>query len=304
MAGTGLVVLGDWGTSQVRLWLCRGDAVVETATGPGIAALRADGRTPAEVLAALTGPWHRDHGRLKTLLCGMVGANIGWVDAGYVDCPATGPKIAAAVVDVDVESRDIAIVPGLACERGLGGPDVMRGEETQIIGALGLVPHLAQGRHVLCLPGTHSKWAVVDNGRIVHFQTALTGELFAVLQAHSILLARTSVDADADGFRTGVARIAQAGPGQLIHLLFETRSRQLRDGMSIAHATGYLSGLLIGAEVAAMDAGPVTLIGSQALTDLYATALATFGRQATIVDGAAAVRAGLRAIAQWRKEPS
>lgn len=302
MASKSPVVLGDWGTSLVRLWLCRGDAVVETATGPGIAALRADGRTPAEVLAALTGPWRQDHGRLKTLLCGMVGANIGWVDAGYVDCPATVAEIAAALVVV--ESGDIAIVPGLACERGLDGPDVMRGEETQIIGALGLVPLLAQGRHVLCLPGTHSKWAVVDNGRIAHFQTALTGELFAVLQAHSILLARTHVDADADGFRAGVARIAQAGPDQLIHLLFETRSRQLRNGISAPHATGFLSGLLIGAEVAAMDAGPVTLVGSPALADLYATALAMVGRQATVIDGALAVRAGLRAIDQWQREPS
>lgn len=309
--GSGLLVLGDWGTSHLRLWLCDGDSVLESRAGPGLAPLNAAGHRTAEVFAAEIAPWRRAHGALGTLLCGMVGSNIGWADAGYVACPAAPQDLAAAVIDLTAsDGSHCRIVPGLACSGLLGGPDVMRGEETQIVGALALLPGLTTGRHLLCLPGTHSKWAIVEQGATIAFQTALTGELFALLQAHSILLARTVMPAGDEGFDEGVARVRDAGPEHLLHLLFETRSRQLRLGMTAAHATGFLSGLLVGAEIAAMTglvstaSGSVVLVGAPPLTALYARALAVFGLQASAVDGEQAARTGLQRLHSLRRDGS
>lgn len=308
----GLIVLGDWGTSHLRLWLCDGDTVIDSRIGPGLAPLNAAGHRAAEVFVAELVPWRRAYGALAALLCGMVGSNIGWADAGYVACPAAPRDLADAVVDVTAnDGSHCLIVPGLASNGLLGGPDVMRGEETQIVGALALLPGLATGRHLLCLPGTHSKWAIVEQGAAVAFQTALTGELFAVLQANSILLARAIMPASEAGFDEGVARVRDAGPEHLLHLLFETRSRQLRLGMMPDHATGFLSGLLVGAEIAAMAErassvapGSVILVGAPALTALYARALAAFGHQASEVDGELAARTGLRCLYNLRSDGS
>ncbi|MFM9936832.1 MAG: 2-dehydro-3-deoxygalactonokinase [Novosphingobium sp.] len=307
----GLIVLGDWGTSHLRLWLCAGDTVLDSRTGPGLAPLNAAGHRAADVFVAEIAPWRRAHGVLGALLCGMVGSNIGWADAGYVPCPAVPQDLADAAKNVIAsDGSHSLIVPGLACGGLLGGPDVMRGEETQIVGSLALLPRLTTGRHLLCLPGTHSKWAIVEQGAIIAFQTALTGELFAVLQAHSILLARTAMPASEAGFDEGVARVRAAGPEHLLHMLFETRSRQLRLGMEPAHATGFLSGLLIGAEIAAMaklasaESGSVTLVGASPLTALYARALAAFGFHTSAVDGALASRTGLQHLHNLRRDRS
>ena len=299
----GLIVLGDWGTSHLRIWLCDGTSVIDSRTGPGLAPLNAAGQRAADVFVAEIAHWRRTHGVLPALLCGMVGSNIGWTDAGYVACPAMPEDLVAAAMRVTAsDGSRVLIVPGLACSGLLGGPDVMRGEETQIVGAFGLMPPLASGRHLLCLPGTHSKWAIVEDGAIIGFQTALTGELFAVLQAHSILLARKTEPACDQGFDEGVARVRAAGPEHLLPLLFETRSRQLRMGMDAAHATGFLSGLLVGAEIAAMaglasaGTGSIILVGAPALTALYARALSAFGRATSTIDGEQAARTGLQRI--------
>ncbi len=301
----GRLVLGDWGTSHLRLWLCDGENVVDSLTGPGLAPLNAAGHRPADIFAEQVARWSGEHGSLPALLCGMVGANIGWTDAGYVTCPATEQNIAAAAVAVSSGvGTVVSIVPGLSCEGLLGGPEVMRGEETQIVGALALLPDISAGRQLFCLPGTHSKWAIVEHGAITGFQTALTGELFAVLQAHSILLARTATPASDEGFDAGLKRIRDVGSSQLLSLLFETRSRQLRLGMEAGEATGFLSGLLIGAEIEAMAsliataAGSVVLVGAPALTSLYVRALASIGHTARVVDGDQAVRAGLHRLYQ------
>ncbi|MBX9731409.1 MAG: hypothetical protein BVN32_00470 [Proteobacteria bacterium ST_bin14] len=309
--GSGLLVLGDWGTSHLRLWLCDGDSVLDTRAGPGLAPLNAAGHRPAEVFVAEISPWRRAHGALGALLCGMIGSNIGWADAGYVACPAAPQDLADAVIEVTAsDGAHCLIVPGLACSGLLGGPDVMRGEETQIVGALALLPGLTTGRHLLCLPGTHSKWAIVEQGATIAFQTALTGELFAVLQANSILLARNLMPASDEGFDEGVARVRDAGPEHVLQLLFETRSRQLRLGMTPAHATGFLSGLLVGAEIAAMAGlataapGSVVLVGAPPLTALYARALAVFGHQASAIDGELAARTGLQRLHTLRSDGS
>jgi 2-dehydro-3-deoxygalactonokinase len=181
----------------------------------------------------------------------------------------------------------------------------MRGEETQIFGALSLNPALTSGRHLLVLPGTHNKWTVVEDGQVTGFVTAPVGETFALLKAHSTLAAGGGSQADGspEGFALGLERIGQHGAARLPHLMFETRSRQLLDKMSPADAMGYLSGLLIGADVAAARDwfGPieaVTVIGAGALSDLYVQALARLDVAAVVVDGDAAVLAGLSAISR------
>lgn len=292
-------IAGDWGTSHSRLFLCAGHAVVERLRGPGLGPILKSGQDCGTVFQEVTQPWHQKHGPLPALLCGMVGSNLGWIDAGYVACPATRAQIAAAVARVD--SR-VSIVPGVAGQSLLGAPDVMRGEETQVLGAMSLCPALAEGTQWLCLPGTHSKWIRLEAGSIVAFQTVMTGEMFAILKDHSILLRAEPDGAAGPGsFLEGVSRAAESGGGAVTALMFETRSRQIRHHMRRVDAEAFLSGLLIGAEFAwaaglGQGIGKVTLIGEPAMTQLYADAAGAFGLATAIVDGEAAVLAGLNTL--------
>ncbi|MDB5457625.1 MAG: 2-dehydro-3-deoxygalactonokinase [Caulobacter sp.] len=294
-------IFGDWGTSRLRLYLRQGKSVLDGRDGPGVGALTA---SPEATFLELIKPW-REARPESALLCGMVGSRNGWVEAPYASCPAGPDELRARMVRFEADGLPVAIVPGLSCVNPLGGPDVLRGEETQIFGALAQHPDLKAGRHLLALPGTHTKWAVVEDGRLVTFLTAPVGELFALLRDHSTLAKAAAGDAQASaaGFALGLKRQAEAGPASLPHLLFETRSRQLLDGLPAADAMGFLSGLLIGADVAGAaawfgDAAKVVLIGDPALTDLYAKALAARGVAALPLDGEAAVLAGLLALSR------
>jgi 2-dehydro-3-deoxygalactonokinase len=189
----------------------------------------------------------------------------------------------------------------------------MRGEETQIAGALALHPGLGTGRHLLCLPGTHTKWAWLEDGLVRDFLTALTGELFALLRDGSTLMraARPAVDGDSqassgdsnDGFERGLDGAASLGRASLLHALFAVRSRQLIDGRSHDWALAYLSGLVIGADVrGAVPLFPpgaeAVLIGDSALNELYTQALRREGIAASCLDGEQCALAGLRTL--WR----
>lgn len=300
MRRDGPFIAGDWGTSNLRLWLCQGDGVLDRAEGPGVAAL--PGRVEAAFLEASAG-WRAANGPLPAILCGMVGSSIGWVEAAYHPCPADVGSLASGLTRFTAAGAEIAIVPGLSTRNPQAAPDVMRGEETQILGALARHPDLAQGRRLLCLPGTHAKWVLMVDGGVRNFQTGFSGELFALLRGHSVLGRGTdglSPRTDA-AFVQGVQRSLTGSP--LPHLLFEARSRQLLEGMSPQDALSFLSGLVIGADVAGGLAGveggldgPVTLIASPSLAQAYATALATMGQEATRLDGDDLALAGLLAI--------
>lgn len=294
-----IVIVGDWGGSRLRLWLRQGKSVIHRRDGPGVTALT---DSPEKTFLDLVGDW-REAGPEHAILCGMVGSRMGWIEAPYAPCPATAAEVAAAAVCVEADGLPVRITPGLSCVNPLGGPDVMRGEETQIFGALALDAALRSGRHLLVLPGTHNKWVVVEDGRIATFLTAPVGETFALLKAHSTLGAGggSLAQGSASGFARGLARIAEQGAQRLTHLMFETRARQLLDAMSPADAMGFLSGLLVGADVAAARDwfGPMhaaTVIGDGALATLYVQALAADGVTASVVDGDAAVLAGLSMI--------
>ena len=243
------------------------------------------------------------HGALPLRMAGMVGARNGWVEVPYVECPADAGMLRGRLQRFRAGDLDATLVPGLACRNPRGAPDVMRGEETQVFGALALQPALARGRRVLVLPGTHCKWVQLEDGRIQRFQTSFSGELFALLRRHSQLAGAVGGARDEAAFAFGLAR-AQA-VASLGHVLFEARSRQLREGMPAAAADDFLSGLVIGSDVQGAldllawqaDGLGIGLVGEPALCARYAQALAGQGYSTSSLDGASCALAGLHLLA-------
>ncbi len=295
-------ILGDWGTSRLRLYLCdAANNVLETREARGAAAARGEHE---QVLDAETAAWRADAGPLPVVLCGMVGSSIGWVQAPYLAAPADPQRLAAA--SLSLRGGAVRIVPGVSCRNRLGAPDVMRGEETQILGAMSLEPALRRGAHLVCLPGTHTKWVVVRDGAIVEFLTAPAGELFELLSRHSVMVgdAAGSREVNQSAFKAALGRVRELPQVELLHRMFEVRSRRLLGEMPEAHAASYMSGLLIGSDVAGavrlfateLSAAKVRLIGAPELVRAYSSALETFGLGAQVIDGGAASLAGLGEI--------
>ena len=284
----------DWGTSNLRASLLDGEgAVIETrCAAAGVMAVPE--RRFAQALLSLCGDWLQAHPHCACIASGMVGSRQGWVEAPYVDCPAALADAAARLVRVPFgDGPALHIVPGLRCVGEDGQADVMRGEETQLWGA-GL------GAGSCCvLPGTHSKWAWLGDGdRVLRFQTHMTGEVYAVLTQHSILgrlMAFGGAFAPAafdDGVRMGSEQHAH-----LLHALFAARTAGLMGRRAADELPDFLSGLLIGAEIASARGGgvdAVTLLGDGALCDRYARALGLAG----VVVRRAASEATTRG--QWR----
>lgn len=287
----------DWGTTSLRAYrLARDGTVLDRREAPlGILAVPPGGF--AEVLREVAGPWLAA-GERRILLCGMVGSRQGWVEAPYLPCPAGLGDLAGATIAVPFAEAETRLVPGLACRDRHGVPEVMRGEETQILGAAGMT---GMAEATLCLPGSHSKWARLRGGEVLGFATHLTGEAFAALAAHTILARMLDAGAPhhAGGFARGVARAKQAGG--LLHHLFGLRAAALFDEIAPAEAASFLSGLLIGHEVAAaLEDGvspPVMLVGAGSLTARYAAALDIFGVPHRTAGPDAAAR-GLHLIAE------
>jgi len=288
-------IAGDWGTSRLRLYLCDAAGhVLARGEGEGASVPDCAGR-----FAAAVAPWDKAHGALPAVLGGMVGSTIGWREVPYLKCPARPGAIAGAALRFESDGRAIAILPGLSCVGKTGAPDVMRGEETQILGALRLCPQLAKGRHVFCMPGTHVKWVVVEDGAVIQFQTALSGELFELVRRHSVL-ARDGgeVDAASPAFARGLDFALANADADLLHLLFSTRSRVVTGEMPKGDAASYLSGLMLGKDVGTARAllalkGPVQLICTPALAALYAKVLGAYDLSSAVIDGDEAALAGL-----------
>ena len=288
-------VLGDWGTSNLRLFRVQDGRITAQREGPGIGEV---GRQAESAFAQTIAPWLEDGAPTEIRLCGMAGARDGWVEAPYAICPADVDEWRAAAIRFDWRGAPISIMAGLTCTGADGVPDVMRGEETQIFGACAAHPELAQGRHLFVLPGTHNKWTLVENGRVAAFRTVPTGELFALLRDRSTLGPKDAtgdVDQESAGFAEGLERASDA---RLLTTLFAARSMRLRSGKSADWALGYLSGLLIGCEIAEVRAtlahsGDVVLIGDQRLSARYAMALDAQGVGSRLLDGQSCALAGL-----------
>ena len=243
------------------------------------------------------GAWLAAHLGVPCLLAGMVGSRQGWAEAPYAACPAGLADIARQLLWL--QHGRLAIVPGLCCETD-GVPDVLRGEETQVFGALQALPD-AGANHILVLPGTHSKWVQVDGGQVRGFRTHMTGETYALLRQQSILarmLPAEDGDLDADAFDAGVAQAQR--PGGLLHHLFSVRTLALFQRAGGAALASRLSGLLIGEELRAqaLPAGqPVTVLGSAALAQRYQRALAAGGNPVRLAPDDATWQ-GLLAVAR------
>ena len=295
MSNEAVILACDWGTTNLRAWTLDGaGAILAQQDFPlGVGRL-APGEAPARFHAEVR-PQLRAEG-LPAILCGMVGSNLGWQVAPYADCPAGPDDLASRLVEV---GDGVRIVPGLRCAGVAGAPDVMRGEETQIFGWLSGDPARRSGRHLLCHPGTHAKWVLVEDGRIVRFVTAMTGELFAVLSEHSVLRTAAPPDDD-DAFDQGLA--AAGDGGALAARLFSARARVVGGDAAADSTSSYLSGLLIGAEIAATPRllgeppGRVSLIGDTRLCGRYRRALTAAGVDVEVFDGEVAAVAGLFAL--------
>jgi 2-dehydro-3-deoxygalactonokinase len=295
---TAATIIGDWGTTRLRLFRHRPDGAIERLAGPGIGQLAA---SPAETLLATIAPWRGDGVISDVLLCGMAGSRNGLIEVPYAQTPASASEWARAAATVVVDGIRVTVAAGLSGANFSGGPDVMRGEETQLFGALAIDPSLAAGRHVVVLPGTHSKWTELVDGRVERFHTFPTGEVFALLSNHSTLTrAGTDTEGRDQGFADGVAR----AEGAVLANLFETRAAQLIDGRSHGWALGFLSGLLIGSEIVEAltllgePGGVVTLIGDPGLSGIYRQAGAAHGLSFNLLDGDTCAIAGLDRLAR------
>jgi 2-dehydro-3-deoxygalactonokinase len=290
-------VAGDWGTSHLRLFLCdESGNVLGSVNGPGAAA-----GDFARVFDSLVARWPSSGHVPPAVLSGMVGSSIGWIQAPYLACPVRPWDIAAACASV--REGQIRIIPGLSCRNRFDAPDVMRGEETQILGALELQPDLRQGRRLLCLPGTHTKWVLLQEGVIHDFLTAPTGELFTLLRDRSVLV-REPGAADSDtspAFERALVEVQRFSAAQVLHRLFECRSRTLAGDLGSHEAAAFLSGLLIASDITgalsmfgpSLESRAVHLIGAPQLTELYAKGLACQDQQVSTTDGVLAAVAGL-----------
>ncbi len=266
----------DWGTSSFRAYLVVDGQVREKrATDKGILAIPAGGHAGA--LRDALGGWRHEG---PIVLSGMIGSRQGWKEAPYATCPARASDIAAACVRWDEPGIGrILLAPGLKTIDHDGVPDVMRGEEIQILGAMRAFG-VADGAFIL--PGTHSKRAIVRGGVIVAFNTFMTGEVFAALKGHTILARLMAEGAsDGSGFKRGVKEgAALKSAGGLLHRLFATRTLGLFDLLPPPELADYLSGLLIGAELAeslSTAAPEAYVIGSGALSTRYAQAAKALG---------------------------
>ncbi len=259
----------DWGTSSLRCYLMDATGAILDSRSAAQGILAVENGRFAEALEALAGDWITA-GESPIVMSGMIGSRQGWLEVPYAQCPAGFEEIAAGMREVRWNRHSAWIVPGLACRGESGIPDVMRGEETQVLGAL---DSLGNGPDTVCLPGTHSKWVEVENGRILRFTTHMTGEAFAMLKTHSILgRMMTDEASDTVAFEDGIRRSGDAN-GLLNHL-FGVRARGLFGEISERSSPSYLSGILIGHEIRAArrSARTVKLLGSTQLAATYARA--------------------------------
>lgn len=268
----------DWGSTHLRAYRYDGlGQVLEKRALPyGIRQLPEGGFEAA--FAQATKAWPD----VPVLACGMVGSRNGWLEVPYLDTPTSVTRLAGALTRMSTpDGRTLHLVPGL---RDPSRPDVMRGEETQVVGVVTQSPDIAT-RGCLLLPGTHSKWVSLLDGDVTGFATVMTGELFAVLTQHSILGAALPAAVDDDAaFLRGVDTARESGAAGVLSRLFSARTLMLDGVLAGSAVPDYLSGLLIGDELRmALAAGwadtsdRVHMVGEGPLCDRYLKAAARFG---------------------------
>jgi 2-dehydro-3-deoxygalactonokinase len=299
-------IVADWGTSRFRGYLVENETILDTvASDEGVSHLkRGEHRS---VFLRRCGRWLEAEPDAPVLLVGMVGSREGWVEAPYAACPAGPAEIRHAMIPVDLDGdRQAHIVPGLFCEPAPGAADVMRGEETLVLGS-------GVRNGLVCLPGTHPKWILMRDGRIERFATYMTGEMYALLREHSMIGRPATEPGDPAGFALGLdASLRNAGEtGEarvgLLHLLFGARAAVVSGRMAPALLGPYLSGLLTGDELnGALSQfsrpASVTIVADSPRADLYVDALGRRGIGAAVKPPQDALMAGLGLILESRHD--
>lgn len=281
----------DWGSTNLRAWRYQqGECIDQRRSEAGVT--RLNGRSPADVFAAVTEGWPVDE--VPVVMAGMVGSNAGWLSAPYLACPVSLSQLASRLTRVEDKAW---IVPGLSIDRR-DNHNIMRGEETQLLGAINLAP-----ASVYVMPGTHAKWVQADGDTVTDFRTVMTGELHYLLLQHSLVGAGLPVQqpdaaAFADGLEIG------CNDSSILSRLFEVRAAHILGSRAPESISDFLSGLLIGHEVAQMQRQlsldtqrPLTLIAGSALVQRYQQAMTFAGIPAQQLDGDLAFQHGIRSIA-------
>ena len=304
--GKAKAIIADWGTSNLRAFALGDDYGVMDSRAESLGLLKVQERNFAGAFDKIFSSWRGDQRGDKpvpVLLSGMIGSKLGWVEAPYVECPASIDAVAKSVIPVP-ERENVWIVPGVCMPQSGPRHDVIRGEEVQVFGALDIC---AAQNGVLCLPGTHSKWLRAENGKITDFSTAMTGEVFEIMGSHSILgqlmekSNKTHKEAHNEkAFISGLMRADE--PGGLLHHLFSVRAEGLFDAIAGKDLSSYLSGILIGREIIDLSKSypakddTVLLIGSNALSQRYAEAFNHFAIKYKSIDGDEAAIRGLKLV--------
>lgn len=285
----------DWGSSAFRAYLLdqRGIILARKSSDDGVFLIK-EGRF-SEVFEANCCDWLKKTPDLPIIMSGAVGSRNGWQEVPYIACATSAETLASSFVQVENDAGfNIHIVPGVTGPNFFGGDDVMRGEEVQIFGALS---ERGLQNAMVCLPGTHSKWCVVKDGKITSLTTFMTGEMFALMRRHSSVGPLIDdTDFDRDSFLAGLA--AAKGAGGLLHGLFSVRADILLGKLDCTSDESYLSGMMLGYELSAVqgalgDGLDVLLVGSEGLSQRYEVALKSQGNS---VSSVSADRAFVRGI--------
>ncbi|EOL9026924.1 2-dehydro-3-deoxygalactonokinase [Cronobacter sakazakii] len=281
----------DWGSTNLRAWLYQDEQCLESRQSEA-GVTRLNGRTPEAVLAQVTEGWRDD--ATPIVMAGMVGSNAGWKIAPYLPCPARFADIGSQLTTV---AERVFIIPGLCVSRD-DNRNVMRGEETQLLGARELSP-----APLYIMPGTHCKWVQADAQQVNDFRTVMTGELHHLLLTHSLIGAGLpEQQQSADAFNAGLEQGAETDVP--LTRLFEVRAAHVLGSLAREHVAEFLSGLLIGNEVASQLRHwqpdrhfPLTLVASPPLASRYQRALSLLGYTAQALEGDRAFQTGIRSLA-------
>jgi 2-dehydro-3-deoxygalactonokinase len=298
--------IADWGLTRLRIYVFAEAGPIDVIEGPGIGKIGDASRVLTDLLSPIAG-----NKPFEVIVGGMAGSRNGLKELPYVDAPADLASWSKGAERLAIGQLSVLLATGIRQSGGGGIPNVMRGEEAQVFGAMVLRPQLRTGAHWLLLPGTHSKWVKLRDGGIVTFRTALTGELFALLSEHSSLLMTAVGEASSDGmevvngFNDGAAWAA-TGAANLLFDFFTARAAQLIAQRSRQWASGYLSGLLIGHEVAFMrktldEGAAVTVVGAGPLVTRYSSVCRSHGFGTDELDGGEAVISGLNSLREFRE---
>ncbi len=299
---TSTTILGDWGTSQLRLYLCKDGKISDVANGPGIGKIQVDA---VSVLLDSIKSWQQHHKIDSMYLCGMAGSSLGLADVPHQSCPSHWQAIGQSAQSTEINGVEIHIVPGLACTNPLGASDYLRGEESQLVGAVATGQVTDVDSALLCLCGTHTKWVWMDSGIVKTFLTSLAGELYSVLLETVLVENHESNMNFPEVFTQGVSTSDSHAQSELLHTLFQARSRRLNGEIAADSAPDFLSGLIIGADVKnaleisraiAADPKKTIIIGKDSVASLYREACSHYLAPSQILDGQYAVLGGLRSI--------